>query len=365
MKNLSKIFFNNFKKKIIITNFLIFFLMFITADFFYSNFFLSFKKETCYEIEKFFYRLKKNCIGFHKFKSSFPTVKVYTDDLGLRIGKNTKRGNLEKVFIFGDSFTFGVGLDQEKTIVGILENNLKDYDFYNFGVASYSPTIYLFNLEKQVSLNNLPKKIILLLDMTDIYDEAERWSLKEDKPILSNSKHFDEFYKKKNFFHKNFNVTREVLHFINFKIRILKSKVFDKNNYIKTSFQAGFTYRQIDELSDYYTPNNFDLGKKKIKEKINSISKIAKNINSDFYLVIYPYAETLIFGQSNFSWEDFAEEICDNNSCMLINTFDIFKEYKNKKSNWYTDLYFVGDEHFNEGGNKILGSIIIDKIFNK
>ena len=50
---------------------------------------------------------------------------------------------------------------------------------------------------------------------------------------------------------------------------------------------------------------------------------------------------------------------------MLINTFDIFKEYKNKKSNWYTDLYFVGDEHFNEGGNKILGSIIIDKIFNK
>ena len=43
-----------------------------------------FNKENCYNFEKYYYDLKKNCTGKDQFKSSFPTVNIYTDELGLR-----------------------------------------------------------------------------------------------------------------------------------------------------------------------------------------------------------------------------------------------------------------------------------------
>lgn len=353
-------------KRIIMINFFIFIILFLLLDFILSNTIFNANKNSCYQIEKFFYSLKKNCSGFDKFKSSFPTVKVLTDNEGLRIGKNTKRNNQEKIFIFGDSFTFGVGLEYEKTFSGILENKFRENSFYNFAVGSYSPTVHLFNLEKQINLGNFPKKIILLLDMTDVNDEAARWRINNGKPELLNSKHYDEFYKKKKFFHKNFTISRRFIHFMNYQTRILRSQINPKNeDYLKTSLQAGFTYRELNELGDHYKNDIFNLGLDKIKKKISHISDISKKIDSEFYLVIYPYAETLVYGQQKFNWENFANEICTNNNCKLINAFNIFREYKNNNIKWYSDLFFIADEHFNAGGNKLLAEEIINKIFIK
>ena len=92
-----------------------------------------------------------------------------------------------------------MGFEYEQTISGILENRFRENSFYNFAVGSYSPTVHLFNLEKQINLGNFPKKIILLLDIKYVNDEAARWRINDDKPELLNSKHYDEFYKKKFF----------------------------------------------------------------------------------------------------------------------------------------------------------------------
>lgn len=358
--------FSYFPKRIIIINFFFVIILFLLLDFVLSNTIFNANKNSCYQIEKFFYSLKKNCSGFDKFKPSFPTVKVLTDNEGLRIGKKTKRNDQEKIFIFGDSFTFGVGLEYEQTFTGILENKFREISFYNFAVGSYSPTVHLFNLEKQINSGNFPKKIILLLDMTDVHDEAARWTTDGDNPKLLNSHHYDEFYKKKNFFHENFTTSRRFIHFINYQLRILRSEISPKNeNYLKTSLQAGFTYRELIELGDHYNNGIFNLGLDKIKEKIHQISDISKKIDSEFYLVIYPYAETLVYGQQKFNWENFGNEICINNKCKLINAFNIFREYKNNNINWYSDLFFIADEHFNAGGNKLIAEEISNKIFAK
>lgn len=357
--------YNNFKK-IILINLFIFFILFFILDYFLSNSIFDAKKNSCYQIEKFFYNLKKNCSGFDKFKSSFPTVKVFTDEQGLRIGKNTKKKNKEKVFIFGDSFTFGVGLKFEDTFTGILENKIKNFDFYNFAVGSYSPTVHLFNLETQIQLKNYPSKIIMFLDMTDVHDEAARWKVDLGKPILSNTAMYDDFNRKEKFFHKNFKVSRSFLHYINYQFRIYRSQINPDNlQKIKTSLQAGFTYKNLNELGNHYHGDTFIKGLEKIRDKIFLASNIAKKVNSEFYLVIYPYGETIEFGQDKFNWENFAEEICQNDKCKLINTFNAFINYKTKNKNWYSDLFFVGDEHFNVGGNKIIADELFLKIFSK
>ena len=45
-------------------------------------------------------------------------------------------------------------------------------------------------------------------------------------------------------------------------------------------------------------------------------------MNSEFYIVIYPWADTLSNGQKVFNWENFANEICKNSHCdEVINLF--------------------------------------------
>ena len=85
-------------------------------------------------------------------------------------------------------------------------------------------------------------------------------------------------------------------------------------------------------------------------------------LHVEFYLVIYPWAETLEFGQQIFSWSNFGKQICENSRCTLIDTIPNFEKYKENNKSWSSDLYFINDEHFNEGGARLLYESVINKI---
>ena len=109
------------KSKVVLYNILLFIILFPIFDIIASNFFLKIDDAACHKIERYYYELKKNCVGNYKFKPSFPSVKVYTDEYGLRTGKKKiNKGTDNNVLIFGDSMTFGVGIKYENTVVGIL-----------------------------------------------------------------------------------------------------------------------------------------------------------------------------------------------------------------------------------------------------
>ena len=65
-------------------------------------------------------------------------------------------------------------MEFEKTYAGLIENQMQEYNVYNFGL-SYSPSVYLYKLKKELRENLIPHKIILFLDLTDVLDEASRW----------------------------------------------------------------------------------------------------------------------------------------------------------------------------------------------
>ena len=356
----------------------IIFLIFLTLiswlilDFIASNTILK-KNEDCYNFEMFYYELKKNCIGKNRFKSSFPTVDVYTDKYGLRSFKDNKKLNEAKnIFIFGDSFTFGLGLNYEDTYTGLLEKDLKSYNFYNFAVGSYSPTVHLYKLKQAIQSQILPDKILIFLDLTDIFDEGSRWFInkKDGKPNMPNDDVFQSSNKKESFKKKNLKISNEFAALTNKNLRILRSKIqntFKKDNQVsfdvKTSFQGQFTYTKLSNLNKiFWTEEIFENGLYKIEKNINLISKIAKELKSEFYLIIYPWAETLEYGQSEFSWSKFGKQLCLNNKCKLIDTIPNFIEYKEYNKNWVNELYFVRDEHFNKGGAKLISDSVKKKI---
>lgn len=349
-------------------------LFFFILDFLISNLFLKKYDDGCYEIEIYYYELKKNCSKKDQFKSSFPIVNVYTDEFGMRIGKNhLNKINKENILIFGDSFTFGVGLEYEETFVGVLQKKLTDFNFYNHAVGSYSPSVHYYRLKKTLSNTNIvPKKIIVFLDITDVYDEGNRWIYndKNSTPLLKSNEWNEHLKKKNKFTKKNFKVSVFISSKINFYLRnnrgLKKNNLENIKNKIKKSFQGQFTYTNIKELNNiYWSEEIFNNGILNIKKYMSLISDIAKSKEIEFWVVIYPWAETIEFGQKEFDWEKFGETLCDNSKCKLINTFPYFKDYVTQNINWSKDLYFVNDEHFNENGNMIIAKVLEHNLMKK
>ena len=369
---------NNYSFKKIIFYLLTVFLLlalYVLLDFVFSNTLL--KNENCYDYKSYkkgyFYYLKKNCETNNRFKRNFPSVKLYTDKLGLRVGKNPPERNKDKnILIFGDSFTFGVGLDYEDTYVGIIEKHFNDYNVYNFGVGSYAPTVHLYKLKDSIKNKIIPDKILLFLDLTDVNDEASRWvddkidgipKRPEEKPAWAKEK-----TKRKAFIEKNLKLTEEFISIVRFHLRNLRNRAQnlfrkdDRNIRIKTSIQGQFTYTKEEKLdSRFWKKGGFNKGIKKIEDKIDEISLIAKKNNSEFYLIIYPWAETLYFGEKEFSWSQFGKKLCDK-KCILINAISEFEKYKKTNQNWMNELYFLNDEHFNKYGAKLLADFVIKNL---
>jgi len=162
------------KKKSI--NFIIFVILFIICDLIFSNFIY---KETfryaCYKYEINFYSLQPNCVAIEKHEPSKRNFKVLTDINGYRFLGNKKDNNIKKKIVFlGDSQAYGLGLEYEDSFVGKFEKNLNDYKILNLGVPSYSPTVYNYQL-KVMTRKITPNKIILILDIGDLYQESFRW----------------------------------------------------------------------------------------------------------------------------------------------------------------------------------------------
>ena len=45
-----------------------------------------------------------------------------------------------------------------------MEKKLNEYNFYNYAVGSYSPSVHLYKLNKAIKKNILPSKIFVFLD---------------------------------------------------------------------------------------------------------------------------------------------------------------------------------------------------------
>ena len=62
------------------------------------------------------------------------------------------------------------------------------------------------------------------------------------------------------------------------------------------------------------------------RKNIINLGNITKQINSSA-IIIMPWPDTLNFGQTEFNWEQFAQNLCDKSNCKkLINVFPKLKK---------------------------------------
>lgn len=103
---------------------------------------------------------------------------VHTNEDGLRTTwtRETFRAQRERIAVMGDSYTFGLGVEDDENVPFQLERVLRtrlareDVGVLNAGVISYSPIIHR-SAFKEVVREYAPTLTVLLLDLGDIGDD--------------------------------------------------------------------------------------------------------------------------------------------------------------------------------------------------
>lgn len=359
------------KRNTVIIYVSIYLFFFIVGDILFSN--LIYKKEVqgnCYKYTEYFHYLKKNCYAKEKWLKYSTSYDVYTDENGYRFNGKKNSNNLNKVAtISGGSFAYGMGLDNSKTFVGLIEKNKKEFQIINLGVPGYSTSVFNYQLKKLINNKIYPQKIFVVLDVLDVSNEASLWVQKDgyDHPVKVKKNIIDEVDDnslqslKKNNFKGSRLIARSINNFFR-SIKLYFTTLEEKpKKSIKTPW-GSFLYTNIDKTEKWlWEPSSFEHGIFKITKNIEEISKIAKSINAEFYLIIYPWPDALEYGQTHFKWEEFASNLCDKVGCTkLINLFPDFKNVKQTSNDWIRKLYFKNDMHIKEFGQKIIAKKILE-----
>lgn len=91
---------------------------------------------------------------------------VYTDALGRRIPRSERVSSPEApaLYVLGDSFTFGLGVEYEASFVGRLAERLGDsYRVENLAVPGHGPVQYRLLLESALEAGERPAAVLLVL----------------------------------------------------------------------------------------------------------------------------------------------------------------------------------------------------------
>ena len=138
--------------------------------------------------------------------------KAFTDEFGFRVpNKNFQYNkNNSSALILGDSVSFGVGVEENKTFVGLLRNDFKNINFFNSSVSGYHLENYPEILKNNINLNNL-NDIILFFTLNDISfeqtvvnaDKKEKKNKNKGSINFFNSLRSNFFFTKLNSFLRN------------------------------------------------------------------------------------------------------------------------------------------------------------------
>jgi len=262
--------------------------------------------------------------------------------------KNDIKKKYEYAFI-GDSFTEGIGLDYEKTFVGLFEK--KFGNTINFGISGASPSIHLKRLDfflndKEIDVKNL----FLFFDLTDFEDEYG-WATQKEEYIDNYEIDFSK-EKYKVFIKKNFVVTYHIL--LNMWWEHFRKYVFKYDKHLRlTDKRYAWDYLRTDSI------DNFNFKKDLVLENLKKLSNLTNSKNINLFIVIYPHPGTILFLENIkiSKNNELIGNFCNNlDNCNFISLYDSFfkEQSKMSKKDIINKYYFKGDLHFNEEGNKFI-----------
>ena len=270
-------------------------------------------------------------------------IKSKTDKNGFRIPiKNYSYKYVKKTtLVLGDSVTFGVGVEEKNTFIGILRNNSRANNLYNAAVFGHNIESYLYILKKNhEKFKDEINQVLIFLCLNDVV--PYQGTIFENKKDLN-----------KNKFQKNIIENKFAL----------KLNIFLRERSVLFVLLKGIFTNPIKRHYDYMRAL-YDNEKNlvKLEKDVNEITNFLIKNNLNYKYVLLPYAHQIknncqkellkpqemikkIFDNQNIDIKDFTNEFCKND---------------NKK-----DLFLKYDPvHLSRYGHKYISDLVIaDKIF--
>jgi lysophospholipase L1-like esterase len=350
-------------KGIFITSFITLFI-FLTIDHFFGRIILDYLNNKSDGISSFSSKDKNLGLTFEKsqkIRNAQWGNYYYTfcsNELSLRskCEKNDTKKKYEYAFI-GDSFTEGIGLDYEKTFVGLFDK--KFGNTINFGISGASPTIHFKRLDYFLNKKEIDvKNLFLFFDLTDFEDEYG-WATQQEEYIDYYEIDFSK-EKYKVLIKKNFVITYHIL--LNIWWEHFRKYLFKYDKHLRLEDKRyAWDYLRTDSI------DNFKYKKDLVLKNLKKISNLTNLKNIKLFIVIYPHPGTILFlenieiSKNNELISNFCN---DTNNCNFISLYDSFFKEQNKmsKKDIINRYYFKGDLHFNEEGNKFIYQNFIKKL---
>jgi hypothetical protein len=319
------------------------------------------------------YELKKNFTGQDEYGSL--RFSVSTDKNGFRkSGIETDHVKSDVIFL-GDSFTYGINGPWEETFVGMYEK-LSGVKVLNAGVASYSPTPYLYQYKKALDRKLLNKQhiVVIGLDISDVQDEATRWTWDDEMgnhPRLRNWT--PQKYSITQKFRMNLSsalpMTSNIYRFVRYNvIKPLLGSPSPETTQAERELntinlpRSAFTWQSwnmLNRTGNGYAPLGVNGGLESITERVMQINELVDDEQSKIFLLIYPWPAQL-FHKDIFDWSEWTQHLCEKLTCDgVIDTIPKFRKQAIENDKWFSEFYVPGDVHFNERGNKVVAESLL------
>ncbi len=320
------------KKIVLINIFVIIFLILFfefTINFFKLSNLLGIQKGIIYNLNGTHY-LKPNSTG------EVFGEKVVTDKNGFRVPeKNFAYTGNKSFYIIGDSTTFGPGIKEEQTFIGLLRDRYLNINFYNSSVMGYQINHHILNLKKINNFGQI-KKIIYFYTLNDVFNTSNI----EDANVNKN------------------NVSEGSFKLREIKIINLINKFLRGKSYLYLYIKGIATdpsKRWYSSVDKFYRENTINF----IKNDLEKIYNYSNSINADLHVVVLPYEfQTRRCTLKNLVPQKKITKILSN---LQINYSDLTKDFcnLNKPNNYFLKF---DPMHLSIRGHKFVYNLIQNEI---
>jgi len=311
----------------------------------------------------------------HKFKPNYNVMvgwgksryRLCTDSNGFRNSCDNQFSDLKEFDIgfVGDSFTEPVGINFEKSFVGIISSNLKNKKIANLAVTSYSPSIYYAKINYLLSKGYKFKEIIVFIDLSDLVDDTLCYKL--DNEIIVRRKSFKDCYsqdflfknKIKIFLKNKFMLSHEIYELITAKLinnNLMSYTVpYNVTNHLRSDWTHNYKNKNYNNFS-------YEESTRILLTNMEKLAELSKDNKIDLSVAVYPWPGTLKYDLENNKQLKIWKSFCDLNCKKFYNFMKPFYNLleKDKFINVYRRVYIENDVHFNEEGNKIIAENFLE-----
>ena len=283
--------------------------------------------------------------------------RVTTNSLGFkdaRVRDVPLEKSKHRIVFLGDSFTEGIGVEYDKTFVGIVDRALqkRGIEVLNAGTYSYAPILYLRMTEHLLSVKKLEfDELVVFIDYSDIGDEVERYSFDAERNVLdATDDPFQDAFK--DFLQHN----TVLISWVSAVARSIRSR----SKPLDTSLEAS-----LDMCKWAFDKGEWErIGKPGLERATKHMTQLAALLEEHgirLTIGVYPWPDQLVQGDRDniqrTHWRDWAKK----HGAGFIDCFPAFFALGEPRAA-IKKHFFAGDFHWKEEGHAVIANVVLEHL---